>query len=93
MSMVERGGGVIDIKVRQLGAINSKEYSVDIYVNTCDAMGANTVNTICEEMKKYIEELGIKTGIAILTNYCQERKALSWFEIPVEKLEWKNTPG
>jgi hypothetical protein len=37
--------------------------------------------------------MGVKTGIAIMSNYCIERKALSWFEIPVEKMEWKGTSG
>lgn len=35
----------------------------------------------------------IKTGIAILSNYCIERKALSWFEIPVKKMAWKENSG
>lgn len=37
--------------------------------------------------------MGIKTGIAILSNYCVERKALSYFEIPVNELKWKGIQG
>lgn len=37
--------------------------------------------------------MGIKTGIAILSNYCVERKALSFFEIPVKDLAWKGVTG
>ena len=37
--------------------------------------------------------MGIKTGIAILSNYCLERKALSTFDIPVEDLNWKGVKG
>jgi hydroxymethylglutaryl-CoA reductase len=33
-------------------------------------MGANITNTLCEKVKDYICKMGIKTGIAILTNYC-----------------------
>lgn len=36
---------------------------------------------------------GINTGIAILSNYCTERKALSWFEIPIKDLGWKGVNG
>jgi hydroxymethylglutaryl-CoA reductase len=46
-------------------------------------MGANITNILCEKAKDYISKMGIKTGIAILSNYCVERKALSYFEIPV----------
>ena len=91
--MVKRGGGVLDIRARELKKPFSKEYSLDIVVNVCDAMGANLLNSLCEKTKKYILTMGIKTGIAILTNYCIERKALSWFEIPVEEMSWKGTPG
>ena len=83
----------MDLKVRQLKGTNSKQFSVDIFIDVCEAMGANITNTICEKTKKYISSMGIQTGIAILTNYCIERKALSWFEIPVKKLGWKGVPG
>ena len=47
-------------------------------------MGANITNTLCEKAKDYVSKMGIKTGIAILSNYCVERKALSYFEIPTK---------
>lgn len=53
LSMVKRGGGVIDIRARQLNGqqqnnnSNSKEYVIDVIVNVCDAMGANIINTLC----------------------------------------------
>jgi hydroxymethylglutaryl-CoA synthase len=91
--MVERGGGVVDVRVRELKEPFSKQYSVDIFVNVCEAMGANITNTLCEKVKDYISKMGIKTGIAILTNYCVERKALSYFEIPVKEMGWKGVTG
>ncbi len=51
LDMVKRGGGVSDIRVRQLNGVNSKEYAIDLVVNVCDAMGANIVNTLCERLK------------------------------------------
>lgn len=77
--MVERGGGVTDLRIRELNGPFEKQYSVDIFINVCEAMGANITNTLCEKTKDYISKMGIKTGIAILSNYCVERKALSYF--------------
>jgi len=45
--MVKRGGGVTDIRVRQLDVHNQKEFVIDLIVNVCEAMGANIVNTLC----------------------------------------------
>jgi hydroxymethylglutaryl-CoA reductase len=92
--MVERGGGVTDLRVRELeDSTNAKNFSVDIFVNVCEAMGANITNTLCEKAKEYISKMGIKTGIAILSNYCVERRALSYFEIPAKELSWKGVSG
>lgn len=49
--MVKRGGGVQDIRIRELNQSFSKQYSLDIVVNVCEAMGANIVNRICERAK------------------------------------------
>ena len=46
-SMVARGGGVIDLRIRELKGSDEKQYSVDIIVNVCEAMGANITNTLC----------------------------------------------
>ncbi len=46
-SMVVRGGGVTDLRIRELEGPFSKEYSVDIFINVCEAMGANITNTLC----------------------------------------------
>ena len=47
--MVKRGGGVEDIRVRQLGEQNKDAMIVvELLVNVCDSMGANVVNTIAE---------------------------------------------
>jgi hydroxymethylglutaryl-CoA reductase len=91
--MVERGGGVTDLRVRELKGIYSKHHSLDIFVDVCEAMGANITNTLCESAKDLIQKMGIKTGVAILSNYCVERRALSYFEIPVREMGWKGVSG
>ena len=52
---------------------------VEILVNVCEAMGANIVNTLCEKLKNELNSMGFATGIAVLSNYCPERMASSWF--------------
>ena len=47
-SLVQRGGGVEDLRTRQLAP---KQHVVEILVNVCEAMGANIVNTLCEKLK------------------------------------------
>ncbi len=49
--MVKRGGGVTDLRLRELEESMGKHFSVDIFVNVCEAMGANITNTLCEKAK------------------------------------------
>lgn len=46
--MVARGGGVKQISLRRLssGPKGNGNYSLDIVIDVCDAMGANIVNTL-----------------------------------------------
>lgn len=46
--MVARGGGVKQISLRRLssGSNGNGNYSLDIVIDVCDAMGANIVNTL-----------------------------------------------
>lgn len=84
--MVKRGGGVKDLTIRELSEgsnVTHKNYSLDIVINVCDAMGANITNTIAENAKEIINFMGIKTGISILSNYCINRKSISKFIVPV----------
>lgn len=46
-SMVKRGGGVERIDARSLP---DRQMSIDVYVNVCESMGANLVNTIVEHI-------------------------------------------
>lgn len=66
----ERGGGVRDIEFRQhrLGS-GSWLVTVDILVDTCDAMGANLVNTLCEALAPDVEAIcGGRVAMRILSN-------------------------
>jgi hydroxymethylglutaryl-CoA reductase len=87
--MVSRGGGVVDVKVRSLKAkgknikntgenLVNEMVVVDLYINVCESMGANIVNTVAEHTAPLIEEItGARIGIKILSNLCSERRAIS----------------
>lgn len=90
--MRQRGGGVTDLNVKVL---NEKMSVVELFINVCDAMGANLVNTVCEKVSHDI--LGIigegRTGLRILSNYCTERLVKASFKIPISSLGTKSTTG
>jgi hydroxymethylglutaryl-CoA reductase len=56
--LTERGGGVRDVEVRLIALPDGKPLiAVHLLVDTCDAMGANLVNTICEAVAPDIAAL------------------------------------
>ncbi len=96
-NLVKRGGGVKDIEVRQLGAPNH-EYGqmliVHVLINTCDAMGANLINTTVEGLAPDIEKLtGGKVYLRILSNLADRRVARARCEIPPEFFAKGNYSG
>jgi hydroxymethylglutaryl-CoA reductase len=68
--LVARGGGARDIEVRVLElADGTQAIAVHVLVDTCDAMGANLVNSMCEAVAPRIAELcGGKVALRILSN-------------------------
>lgn len=68
--MVERGGGVRDFTVRQVDRGDGKcMLVIHVHMNTCEAMGANIVNQVCEYLKPHIEKAtGEKVTMCILSN-------------------------
>ena len=72
--LVQRGGGVRDIAIRDLPRderVSGSEPMLVIHVlcDPCDAMGANLINQVCEALKPKIEELTAeRVGLCILSN-------------------------
>lgn len=73
--MVSRGGGVTDMSVRQLARPDGGTMAVvHIYLNSCDAMGANIINQVCEYITKPMEEAsGEEITMSILSNLVDTR--------------------
>jgi hydroxymethylglutaryl-CoA reductase len=94
--MVARGGGAKDIEVRIHPAADGRRDMVVLHllVNTCDAMGANMVNTMCEGVASLVENItGGKVFLRILSNLTD--RALVWARavIPTRLLAGKGYDG
>lgn len=76
-NMASRGGGVKDIALRLLEREPEHNHCmavIHVMVDTCDAMGANCINQICEHLKKWITEFSDeKVGMSILSNLVDTR--------------------
>jgi hydroxymethylglutaryl-CoA reductase len=68
--LVRRGGGVSDISVRKLGRGDGHDMAVvHVYMNPCDAMGANIMNQVCEFLKAPLQKItDEKVTMCILSN-------------------------
>lgn len=95
-SMVARGGGVEDLRVRVLKqGLSDGIISVDLIINVCSSMGANITNTIAEKTSEYILKR-LNQGellLRILSNFSTFRRASAKFAIPVEQMAYKGMSG
>ncbi|MCD6348580.1 MAG: hydroxymethylglutaryl-CoA reductase, degradative [Candidatus Korarchaeota archaeon] len=74
--LVKLGGGARDLEVRVVETDVEPMLVVHLYVDTLDAMGANTVNTMAEGLAPTIERLtGGKVYLRILSNLADRRLA------------------
>ncbi|QBO36433.1 hydroxymethylglutaryl-CoA reductase, degradative [Periweissella cryptocerci] len=83
-SMAARGGGLTDIRVRDLGA---GYVSVDLLVDTKAAMGANVVNTMAEAVANDLRKRDLgQVTMAILSNLATESLVKATVAIPFSSL-------
>lgn len=89
--LTERGGGAVDLEVRDLG---EGFVVTHVLVDCCDAMGANLLNGIAEALGPRVAELaGGELGLRILSNYCDRRRVRVRARVPVESLECQRASG
>ena len=69
-NLVDRGGGVRELELHELDLPNGEQTLViHLLVDTCDAMGANLVNTMCEAVAPALAKLsGGTVAMSILSN-------------------------
>ena len=90
INMEERGGGILSLDLKDCKNLEPGYYQVNMTFETCDAMGANFINTILEGVARYIEESApcdVTVVMAILSNYTPECLVKAWVECPVEELK------
>lgn len=95
-NMVARGGGARDVEVRlhPQACQGGDMLVVHLLVDTCDAMGANLVNTMCEGVAPLIEELTEgKVFLRILSNLTDRSMVRATAVIPTAQLASKNYTG
>jgi hydroxymethylglutaryl-CoA reductase len=67
--LVARGGGVQDIVWRIASDGSGSHLVLHVLCDSCDAMGANLINQICESLKPSLEQMtGERVGICVLSN-------------------------
>lgn len=94
-NMISRGGGAKDLEVRILDEGKyRKMLVVHLYIDCCDAMGANLINTMAEGIAGRIESLTEgSVFLRILSNLADRRLVRARCRIPFEHLKWKSFSG
>ena len=74
-SMVKRGGGLKSYNLRSIPRPDGERMAVlHLHIDTCDAMGANSINQVCEYLKPLLEkETKEQVALCILSNLSDQR--------------------
>ncbi len=98
-NMEARGGGILDIELKDLTHLEDNYYQLFVSFETCDSMGANFINSILEQfaqsLKSFIsghprfenEEKDVEIIMAILSNYTPECVVRASVQCPTDALE------
>ncbi len=98
IKMEQRGGGIIRIELKSMPQILPGYFQLDAGFETCDAMGANFINSCLEQFGKSLQdyfrnsekvqepERSCELIMAILSNYTPESRVRAWVECPVADL-------
>lgn len=85
--LVKLGGGAKDLEIRVVKAKSGEMLIVHLLVDCKDAMGANAVNTMCEAVAPFIEEITKeKTNLKIISNLADKRIAKAEVKIKKETI-------
>jgi hydroxymethylglutaryl-CoA reductase len=95
-NLVARGGGARDLEVMIHPSLSGRGDMVVVHllVDTCDAMGANLVNTMCEGVASLVETIaGGKVLLRILSNLTDRAMVWARCTLPVAELAGKGFTG
>lgn len=95
--MISRGGGIQYIRLIDKNKALENYYQIEIGFNTCDAMGANYINSCLEEIATKLSALifadeDTKTAsfeiiMSILSNYSPKNAVKVWVEADIDGLD------
>ena len=97
-NMEKRGGGIKDIALRDRTSSLENYYQLDVSFDTCDAMGANFINSILEKFAETFQDMAaqhsafneferdVQIIMSILTNYTPDCRVIATVECPIEEL-------
>jgi hydroxymethylglutaryl-CoA reductase len=94
-NIVRRGGGAQDIELRSFpDTAVGPMLVVHLLYDTCDAMGANAINTVVETIAPRVAELtNGRTNLRILSNLTDRRTATARCRIPAAALAKNGMKG
>ncbi|MDO8927750.1 MAG: hydroxymethylglutaryl-CoA reductase [Bacteroidota bacterium] len=96
--MEERGGGITHVELKSLPHILPNYFQLDAGFETCDAMGANFINSCLEQFGKSLQNFFLTSEkistsqrdceiiMAILSNYTPDSRVRAWVKCPVNEL-------
>ena len=72
--LIASGGGAVDLETKVLETRRGPMLITYLFVNVCDAMGSNIVNTMVEAIAPFLEDLtGGYARLRIVSNYATRR--------------------
>lgn len=98
-NMIRRGGGIQDLTLVDKTAEEKGYYQLKVTFETCDAMGANFINSVLEKFASVLvesarkspflleQEKNIQVIMSILSNYTPECLVKCWVEAPISQME------
>jgi len=96
--MEKRGGGILSLELRDKTDLEENYYQLYCTFNTCDAMGANFINSVLEILGEKIKqkvdrafsEDNLTVIMCILSNYTPNCRVKASVFCPIEKLSDKS---
>jgi hydroxymethylglutaryl-CoA reductase len=100
-NMEKRGGGILSLSLKNCTELEEGYYQLNAEFETCDAMGANFINSVLEAFGKKWQELinvensfeeserEVQIVMCILSNYTPNCLVKCWVECDVNDLEDK----
>ena len=99
VNMNKRGGGLLSLEMKDCSGLEEGYYQLHGEFETCDAMGANFINSVLEAVGKKWQELvmtnlkfeqaqrDIQIVMCILSNYTPNCLVKAWVECDITELE------